>query len=165
MTITQLLPEDLDAVHALLRAARLPTEGLDSHVHTALVARDGGTIVGCAALELYPPFALLRSVAVDASRRGQGLGQLLTAEAIALGRRLGVTGIYLLTETASGFFPKLGFVPIARDEVPAEVRQSIEFTSVCPVSAQAMVLVPAVRQAHSEQDGARGEPIARRESS
>jgi amino-acid N-acetyltransferase len=151
MTITPMQPADLKAVHTLLHAARLPTEGLDWHVETALVARDGDAVVGCAALELYPPYALLRSVAVDKSRRGRGLGQLLTAEAIALGRRLGVSGIFLLTETAAGFFPRLGFVPIAREQVPVEVQQSMEFTSLCPVSARAMVFLPGFRQ----DDGAR----------
>lgn len=138
MTIEPMRATDLDAVHALLRACKLPVEGLASHVGTALVARDGARVVGSAALEMYPPSALLRSVAVDVTRRGQGLGQLLTSEAIALARQHQLERIYLLTETASGFFPKLGFSAVPRSQVPAEVQQSIQFTTLCPASAQAM---------------------------
>jgi amino-acid N-acetyltransferase len=131
---------DLDAVSALLDECKLPAVGLAAHVSTALVARDGSRVVASAALEVYPPYALLRSVAVDPRRRGEGIGQRMTSEAIAMARRLGLADVYLLTETAPRFFPKLGFVPIARALVPAEVQQSFEFTSACCDSAQAMRL-------------------------
>jgi len=142
MTIEPMCPSDVDAVHTLLRANKLPTAGLEVHLATALVAREGDRVLGSAALEVYGPFGLLRSLAVDAARRDQGLGQLMVTEALALARRLGLKEIYLLTETAARFFPKLGFVPIARTQVPPEVQQSIEFTTLCPASAQAMVHRP-----------------------
>jgi amino-acid N-acetyltransferase len=140
MTIEPMLPSDLTEVHALLRASKLPIDGLEAHVATAVVARQDDRVVGSAALEVYPPYALLRSVAVDATHRGRGVGRLMTLEAIALARRHGLTGVYLLTETAPGFFPKLGFVPIARSQVPSAVQQSVEFTGGCCASAQAMML-------------------------
>lgn len=141
MTIDPMRPSDLDAVHTLLDACNLPFTGLDAHVANAIVARDGERIIASAALEVYPPYALLRSVAVDATRRGEGLGQLITSEAIALARRQGLRRVYLLTETAPAFFPKLGFAPVARADVAAEVQRSVEFTTVCCASAQAMMLV------------------------
>lgn len=127
-------------MHALLRSHKLPLDGFDGGNVAALVARDGDRIVGSAALEIYEPYALLRSVAVDDQLRGRGLGQLLTAEAIALARRKNLRAVYLLTETAAGFFPKLGFQPVARAEIPAAVQQSVEFTSACPASAAALML-------------------------
>ena len=63
------------------------------------------------------------SVAVGAARRGQGLGQALATAALDLGRQRGVATVYLLTETAAGFFPKLGFRPITRADERAETRQ------------------------------------------
>src|SRR6266446_423148 len=69
--------EDLAAVFGLLEQSGLPKDGLADHVATTLVARDGGRIVGSAALELYGTAALLRSVSVEPERRGQGLGQRL----------------------------------------------------------------------------------------
>jgi amino-acid N-acetyltransferase len=98
----------------LLDECELPREGLANHLATALVARDGTNIVGCSALELYQESALLRSVAVRPTHRRRGLASRLTKAALELARNHQVTTVYLLTETASMFFPKLGFKPILR---------------------------------------------------
>jgi amino-acid N-acetyltransferase len=46
--------------------------------------------------------------------------------------------VFLLTTTAERFFPKFGFEQIARDEVPASVKASVEFRSACCASAIVM---------------------------
>ncbi len=130
---------DLPAILALLEKSVLPQDGLSDHVATTLVAREDHAIVGSAALELYGTVALLRSVAVADQLRGQGLGQQLTKEALKLAEQHGVTLVYLLTETASGFFPRLGFRPIPRSEVAPAIHASTEWTTACPDTAQAMV--------------------------
>jgi amino-acid N-acetyltransferase len=135
MQIERAQPTDAAAIHVLLRRSGLPEDGIDAHLATALVARDGAALVGCAALEVYGTHALLRSVAVDTPARGQGLGHQLTQAALDLARRQGVHDVYLLTETASAFFPRFDFHPIARAAVPAPVQQSVEFTHACPASA------------------------------
>jgi amino-acid N-acetyltransferase len=138
--IAPLHPDDRQGVHALLRSHNLPLEGFDEpHVY-ALVARQGESIVGSAAIELYGSDGLLRSVAVAESLRGQALGKQLTQAAIDLARQQGVTALYLLTETAAGFFPKFGFTPVSRADIPAQLTRSVEFTSACPASAQAFQL-------------------------
>jgi amino-acid N-acetyltransferase len=131
---------ELPAVLALLERAGLPPDGLSDHVATTLVARDAGSIVGSAALELYGNAALLRSVAVDQTWRGQGFGQRLTRAALDLARQHGMETVYLLTETATDFFPRFGFQPIARADVAPAVQQSVEFTSACPASAAVLAL-------------------------
>ncbi len=130
---------DLPAILALLEKSGLPQDGLSDYMATTLVAREDHTIVGSAALELYGTVALLRSVAVADPLRGQGLGQQLTKEALKLAEQHGVTLVYLLTETASGFFPRFGFRPIPRSEVAPAVHASTEWTTACPDTAQAMV--------------------------
>lgn len=138
MTIAPMREDERPAVHGLLTSHKLPLAGFDApHVH-ALVVRDGARVVGSAAIEVYGPYALLRSVAVDEPMRGRGLGQRLTAEALALARQHHVQTIFLLTETAAAFFPKYGFEAVAREDVPEAVRNSVEFTSACPASAVAM---------------------------
>lgn len=132
-------PGDLPAILALLKRAKLPPDGLAPHLDTTLVLRQGNAIVGSAALECYGDAALLRSVAVDASLRGQGWGVRLTEAALALAEHDGATAVYLLTETAEHFFPRFGFTAIARDAVPAAVRSSIEFTTACCSTAVCMV--------------------------
>lgn len=129
---------DLGGVLELLRRSQLPTDDLERHLATTLVARRDGAVVGSAALELYGTGALLRSVAVAADLRGQGLGQQLTDAALALARDRHVKRVYLLTTTAGDFFPRFGFRHIARSEVDPGVQQSVEFTSACPASAQVM---------------------------
>jgi len=130
---------DLPAILSLLERGGLPAAGLDQHLEAAVVAREGTRVLGCAAVELYGDAGLLRSVAVDPASRGLGLGIRLTEAALTLARSRGVRTVYLLTETATQFFPRFGFRPISREEVASAVRRSVEFTEVCAVTAQAMV--------------------------
>jgi amino-acid N-acetyltransferase len=129
---------DLPDVHRLLESHHLPLEGVDDHVKTMIVAREGSHVVGTAALELYPDGALLRSVAVEPSRQGRRLGHRLTETVLNLAQAHGADTVFLLTTTAERFFPRFGFEPITRDDVPASVLASVEFQSACPASAIVM---------------------------
>jgi len=131
---------DFAAVAALLDANHLPTAGLRDSLAHAVVARQGDAIVGYAALEVYRSGVLLRSVAVDERIRGRGFGQRMTEAVLALATRGHAPAAFLLTTTAENFFPRFGFERITRDDVPADVRQSVEFTSACPASAIVMRL-------------------------
>jgi amino-acid N-acetyltransferase len=129
------------AVHELLAASKLPVAGFDAANVVAIVARDAGHVVGSAAIEQHGAFGLLRSVAVAESHRNRQIGVELTRHAIAIARRRGLRALYLLTETAAGFFPKFGFQLVSRAHIPREIQQSVEFTSACPASADAFVLL------------------------
>jgi amino-acid N-acetyltransferase len=138
MTIDAAADDDLLEVHRLLERHKLPLAGVDEHVQTMLVARDGERIVGTAALELYDDAALLRSVAVEPMQRGRGLGRQLIEAALSLAQRHGATTVFLLTTTAERYFPRFGFETIARADVPASVQSSIEFHGACPAPAIVM---------------------------
>lgn len=140
MTIEPMRAGEREAVHALLQSCNLPLDGFDDTHVVALVARDGDAIVGSAAIEIYGAAGLLRSVAVSPPYRGKTLGIQLTRAAIAAAQAHGLTALYLLTETASRFFPKFGFAPVSRADIPAAVKTSIEFTTACPASAAAFHL-------------------------
>ncbi len=129
---------DLDVVKALLEREHLPLAGLEDHFDHAFVARAGGRVVGCAALELYADGALLRSVAVAAEHRGAGIGADLTREAIRAAGERRVPAVYLLTTTAEHFFPRFGFEVVDRADVPPGVRSSAEFSYACPSDAIVM---------------------------
>lgn len=139
-TIGPLRAEDRAAVHALLRAHELPLEGFDASHVVALVAKSEGVVIGSAAIEIYGRCGLLRSVAVAPEHQGRALGSELTRAAIDLAHTRGLEALYLLTETASGFFPKFGFTAVSRVAIPDEVKSSVEFTTACPASAQAFRL-------------------------
>ena len=138
MNIHAAKPTDLPDILALLKAAALPVAGIENHVETALVAKESERLLGCAAVEVYGQVGLLRSVAVDAGRRGEGLGEELTKAALELARKSGVRDIYLLTTTASHFFPRFGFTAIPRAELDPALQQSEELRGACPASALAM---------------------------
>jgi amino-acid N-acetyltransferase len=138
MNIQAAKTADLPHILTLLKAAALPVAGIENHIETALVARDSERLLGCAAVEVYGQAGLLRSVAVEAGRRGEGLGERLTKAALELARKRGVRHIYLLTTTASHFFPRFGFTAIPRAEVDPALNQSEELRGACPASALAM---------------------------
>ena len=136
---------DYDGVVSLLRAAELPTAGLQRSLPDFVVAEEGGRLVGAIGLEVYGDAALLRSAVVDPTRRGTGLGRDLVARLLEHAARRGVREVFLLTTTAERYFPRFGFAPIPREAVASPVRASEEFRGACPDSAIAMrkVLEPA----------------------
>lgn len=138
LSIEAVASADVPALYNLLRASNLPTDGLSAHLADTLVVKANGQIVGSAALECYGHSALLRSVAVAEPWWGTGLGHQLVESAFDLARRRQVQRLYLLTETAAEWFPRFGFVPVERSAVDPAVQASVEFTSACPDSAQAM---------------------------
>lgn len=138
-SIRRATPSDAASIQALLRAHRLPAADILPHLDSFLVAvAQDGRMVGSAGIELYAESALLRSVAVAADHRGEGIGGQLTAAALHLARHRGSSQAYLLTETAEAFFPRYGFTPIERTAVPVLIQQTEEFATLC--SSQATVM-------------------------
>jgi amino-acid N-acetyltransferase len=128
----------------LLSDAALPLDGLPEnstgHQNFLVLCRDG-RVLGCAAVERYGQYGLLRSVALEPHERRHGLGRRLVQEALQQARRDGLAEVVLLTTTAAPFFARLGFQPIRRDDVPAPLRASVEFQTACPEAATVMRLV------------------------
>ncbi len=129
-TIELAQPTDLPEILALLNESDLPEAGLRcSPGILILTARDVDRLIGCAALEVYGEHALLRSVAVAADRRGEGLGDRIVEAALELAGRLRIVEVYLLTDTAEHFFARHGFQPFDRSRVPSAVAGSPGFTA------------------------------------
>jgi amino-acid N-acetyltransferase len=137
---------DLPAVHNLLERVGLPVEGLEDQFGEAYALAyvgepaGGDGLVGVAGVETYGRFGLLRSVAVVPSWRGRGVGDTLARNRIDWARARRLDALYLLTTTAAGYFPKLGFTSVPRSEVPAELCASTEFAAACPASAAVLLL-------------------------
>ena len=85
---------------------------------------------------------LLRSVAVTSDVRGMGLGAALVEKALSDSAADGVTDVYLLTSTAETYFRRHGFRPVSRDNVPAAIKESLEFREACPATAAVMYRGP-----------------------
>jgi amino-acid N-acetyltransferase len=123
---------------ALLASENLPTVDLPENLEDFFVAIDSDEVVGVAGLEKYTQSGLLRSVAVKAKYRNQGIAKKLIKIIGELAVSHGLRELLLLTETAPDYFNRFGFTKIVRSEVPAEIQQSSEFSHVCPQSAFVM---------------------------
>ena len=121
-TIRQATPHDWQSLATLLMAADLPLDGAKSHLSDFFLAFRDDDLIGSAGLERHGDTALLRSVAVTAPERGQGLGQALVQQVLAYAASLKVRQVVLLTTTAVDFFLRLGFQPISRARFPGQHR-------------------------------------------
>ena len=133
-TIDKATERDLDRIVEMLAQADLPTSGIAPIIDHFLVVRTAGKVVAAGAIEPHGPDGLLRSVVVDASFRGLGLGKRIT-ESLLLSSGV---DLYLLTETAESFFESIGFECIERAQAPMALRASEEFRCLCPESAAFM---------------------------
>lgn len=138
MEIRPARPDDLAAVQALLRASELPWQDVAPHFGAFLVGERAGALVACAGFEHYGAAALVRSVALEPALRARGLGAALCETLLGDARRRGVRAAFLLTTTASVFFARQGFAPLAREHAPAVIRATREFAELCPASAVLM---------------------------
>lgn len=96
------------------------------------------SVQGVVGLEIHGRFGLLRSLAVSKAVQGMGLASALikTLESDAL--EVGITDLYLLTETAENYFLHRGFSSIAREVAPTDIRVTRQFSTLCPDSATLM---------------------------
>lgn len=132
--------ESFEAFRSLLKSSGLPADDLDYNRDLLVGYYEGDELVGTGGLEIYGPYALLRSLSVKMGIRGKAVGTTITEYLLSEAKMRKLKGIYLLTETAHGFFLKKGFKDVHRDEVPEEVKRSAEFSKLCPESAAVMCL-------------------------
>lgn len=137
LTIERATPDDLPAIRALLATAALPIDDVDATLVDSLqVARDGGRdLQGVVGLQRVAGAALLRSLAVTATVRSQGVGAQLLRAAEAQARAAGIGTLHLLTTSAAPFFASHGYVAQTRDAAPAGIRGTAQFAGLCPASS------------------------------
>jgi amino-acid N-acetyltransferase len=127
-------------VRQLLAACKLPTSDLQAacleHFFGCGREDEPRGVVG---VELYGNAGLLRSLAVDEATRGCGCGRRLVAAAEQYAARNGAQSLYLLTTTAEGFFRRLGYVCIDRASAPEAIRQTSQFSGLCPSGSVVMM--------------------------
>lgn len=134
------IPADFGGVRTLLKEHGLPLDGVSPSLNGFLVAESDGALVGVIGLERYGDrYGLLRSAAIAADWQHRGVGRRLVERLLDDAGAVGVDEVYLLTTTAARWFPRFGFEPTRRDQVPAPVSDSLEFRVACPASAVVMV--------------------------
>ncbi|MES2847515.1 MAG: arsenic resistance N-acetyltransferase ArsN2 [Bacteroidota bacterium] len=122
---------------AMLVQHNLPTTDIDDD-KLLYILLDGENPIGTAGLEIFDDCALLRSVSVVKEEQGKGYGKIINDEIEKFAKESGINCMYLLTTTAKDFFDKQGYCSIKREETPEAIKQTAEFTSLCPSSAVVM---------------------------
>jgi len=129
---------DLDVIRALLSAGGLPVDDVDEHISEFLLAKQEGATIGTVAAEYAGEAALLRSLSVAPSHRGQAVGARLLAALEASAASRGVRELYLLTTSAVAYFESHGFSRISREDAPSGMRGTAQFRTLCPTTAICM---------------------------
>jgi RNA 3'-terminal phosphate cyclase (ATP) len=109
--------------HFALRGELLPRtlNELYERLRDFFVGDLGGEIVGICALSIYwEDLAEVRSLAVQETQKGRGLGTALVGACLEEAKSLGVRRVFALTYRP-GFFEKLGFQTIDKRELPQKI--------------------------------------------
>lgn len=125
------------AVLALLKENDLPVTDLDEK-KPLFACIDHQKLVGTGGLELFRDCALLRSISIRKDLQRKGLGSFIVGELEKVVMQRGMNCLYLLTTTAQDFFAARGYEKIDREEAPAEIKDTAQFSSICPSSAVVM---------------------------
>jgi amino-acid N-acetyltransferase len=136
---TFIQPSEAGVKRLLNESQRISSDLSPEHLRHFFGLGTESELEGVVGLELYGAVALLRSLAVVPSRRRVGLGAKLVAHAEDYARGLGIKSLYLLTNTAESFFTHRGYKRARRDDSPSAIRETKEFSEICPVSSAFMV--------------------------
>lgn len=96
-------------------------EDIRARLDNFIVVERDGTVVGCVALRDYGQgLEEIRTLAVDESVQGRGVGTLLVRSAIHLARERGTTRLFALT-VRPNLFVHLSFAIVPKSRFPAKV--------------------------------------------
>jgi len=128
-TVRSALPEDLDNIynfisHYTADGTLLPRnrDNIKAQVKDFVVAMDNtGLFLGCGALQtMNDKLVEVRSIAVEPSYRGLGIGTALLVKLLDEARQRKFTRAMCLTRRSS-FFMRCGFVIAAKEHFPEKV--------------------------------------------
>lgn len=138
MKFKELKPGDFESTFNLLREAKLDSSDLKRANVRLFIMIEDNELAGVGGLEIINKVALLRSVAVSPNFQGKGVGTQLVNAIEETARKSGLTALYLLTNTAAGFFKANGYQVIHRDDFAESLKKTAQFSGLCPVSAVCM---------------------------
>jgi amino-acid N-acetyltransferase len=71
--------------------------------------------------------------------RRRGVGAAMVAALEFEARLHGCRSLWLITSTAADFFARLGYARCERAVVPPAIRETAEFSTLCPASAEVLM--------------------------
>ena len=138
MEYRQATDADLAGIETLLKDNDLPFSDCGEHIDNFILKEEKNEIIGIGCIEIYGSHGLIRSIVVAREHRGNGIAKDILHIIKDKVFDSGVTGLYLLTETANEYFNKLGFKAVERSEVPESIKKTKQFNELCPSSAVVM---------------------------
>lgn len=129
---------DIQKTIELLQASDLPSSDIDGKTQKIVVAECKEKLVAAGGIEKLGSLALIRSIAVRPEYRNNGIASSIYHLLEKYARDSSVEELYLITESAKAYFQKLGFLEKDRPAVPRPIRQTSQFTRLCPLSATVM---------------------------
>lgn len=137
-TVREASDDAFDRIESLLTANDLPSRDVRTGPGFFFVAYADTAIVAAGGVETYGSHGLVRSLVVAEPYRGSGYGTAVYAALEDHALSNGVDELYLLTTTASGFFADRGYRTLDREQAPTAIRETPQFTDLCPASATCM---------------------------
>jgi amino-acid N-acetyltransferase len=130
----------LSEIREILKNEDLPFNDLtENHLKSFLIIRDRNKIIGIVGSEIFKSSALLRSLVVLVEFKQKNIATQRVAQIESWLIRQDITTLYLLTTTATDFFLMHKFEGVNRSDVPSELLNTEEFTSLCPDTTVCMV--------------------------
>lgn len=140
-SIRQAKAPDLQRIRKLLEDAGLPTAGIEANLAHFLVAEDNDKdVIGVIGMERSGHNGLLRSLTVCPKFQKQGIARDLVSKAISTAKSSGIEVLFLLTETATKYLSRFGFIQIGRSEISETLLNNSALNSACPCCSTCMKL-------------------------
>lgn len=133
--------KDLEDFKSILIEAKLPIQDIELGKQYLLAAFGNGIMIGTGALETVGDYGLLRSLSVRDILRNRMIGSKIVNKLIEKAKSQKLKSLFLLTETAHGYFVRKGFADVDRASLPEEIGNTYQFKIACPSSAKAMMLM------------------------
>ncbi len=131
---------DIKDTIALLEGANLPTADVTPDLLKHFIGTvSDGALTGVVGYESHDQIGLLRSLAVAPAARRLGLAARLIKRIEHVAHDNGIKTFYLLTTDADGYFARRGYTVVSRSDLPASIRATAQFSSLCPGSATPMI--------------------------
>jgi amino-acid N-acetyltransferase len=138
MSLRKATTADFEEVEGLLIACNLPSDDIAKHFGNFIVHEEEGVIIGVGGLEVHGTDGLVRSIAVKPASQGKGIGKSLYNSIENRAFELGIDALYMLTESAEVYFSQFGFIVIERKGIPNSIKNTKQFSLLCPSSATVM---------------------------
>ncbi len=116
VTFRRAAPADIPRMTELIAAADLPPLFIEEYLDGFRAAVHDGVVIACGGVEMYDDCAVIRSVVVDDSVRGVGLGGRMAEMLMDDARAAGASDLYLFTMDAWAFWKRYGFVDVTFEE-------------------------------------------------